>query len=214
MGVDVLRFCHEALRETKNVYNINETLLVMIPKIENPCDMTNFRPMSLCRVVYKIVSKVLVNRLKEVLPISELVHYLRSSKNGPNKGYVVKLDMSKAYDQVEWRFLKKVLLKFGFGSEWVNKIMNCVRTVRYRVKCNMSLTNVIKPERGFRQVDLLSHYLFLFCMDVLSRIMLNAQEKHKIKGIRASRDGPRINHLFFADDALLFVRNYRSEVEA
>ncbi|KAA3489414.1 reverse transcriptase [Gossypium australe] len=142
-----------------------------------------------------------------VLIAHELVHYLHNSKNGPNKGCVVKLDMNKAYDQVEWRFLEKVLLKFGFGSNWVTKIMNCVRTVRYRVKCNMNLSNIINPERGLRQGDPLSPYLFLFCMEVLSRMLINAQEK-------ASRNGPRINHLFFADDALLFVRNNRSEVEA
>ncbi|KAA3489415.1 reverse transcriptase [Gossypium australe] len=59
VGKDVLRFCHDILRETNNIHNINETLLIMIPKIENPCNMSNFRPISLCRVIYKIVSKVL-----------------------------------------------------------------------------------------------------------------------------------------------------------
>ncbi|KAA3470173.1 reverse transcriptase [Gossypium australe] len=139
VGADVSRLCHETLRDVKDIYKINETLLVMIPKIENPCDMTNFCPISLCRVVYKIISKVLANLLKEVLFVCisqnqsmfvpgrmihdnvliahELVHYLRSSKNGPNKGCVIKLDMSKAYDQVEWRFLERVLLKFSFSSD-------------------------------------------------------------------------------------------------
>ncbi|KAA3470356.1 reverse transcriptase [Gossypium australe] len=69
VGEDVLKFCHEALRDTNNIHNINETLLILIPKIDNPCEMSNFRPISLCRVIYKIISKVLANRLKETLPI-------------------------------------------------------------------------------------------------------------------------------------------------
>ncbi|KAK5843387.1 hypothetical protein PVK06_005843 [Gossypium arboreum] len=77
----------------------------------------------------------------------------------------------------------------------------------------MTLSDIIIPERGLRQGDLLSPYLFLLCMDALSRMLTNAQETNHIKGIRASKDGPRINHLFFADDALLFVRNKRSEVK-
>ncbi|KAA3457072.1 reverse transcriptase [Gossypium australe] len=201
VGKDVLQFCHEALRDTSNIHNINETLIVLIPKIANPNEMTNFRPISLCRVIYKIISKVLANRLKEVLPMCitqnqsafvpgqmihdnvliahELIHYLRSSKNGPNKGCVVKLDMSKAYDRVEWGFREKVMLKLGdFAKE------------------------IPYPP------------IFLFFMDALSRMLINAQENDIIKGIRASKDGPRINHLFFADDTLLFVRNNLSEVRA
>ncbi|KAG8493182.1 hypothetical protein CXB51_010592 [Gossypium anomalum] len=130
--------------------------------------MANFRPVSLCRVIYKMVTKTLANRLKEVIPMCisqnqsafvpnrmihdnvlvthELMHYLRSSKNGPNKGCVVKLDMSKAYDRVEWSFLEKVMLKMGFYNDWVIRIMD-------RVKCNTTLSDVITPERGLRQGD-------------------------------------------------------------
>ncbi|KAA3469211.1 reverse transcriptase [Gossypium australe] len=169
VGVDILKLCHEALRDTNNIQNVNDTLLVLIPKVDNPCDI---------------------------------------SKNGPNKRCAVKLDMSKAYDRVE-----KVLLKFGFSSGWVTKIMNCVRTVNYRVKFNSNITHIIVPERGLRQGDPLSPYLFLFCMDALSRMLMNAQVNSKMKGIRASKEGPCINHLFFDDDALLFVRNNRNDVE-
>ncbi|KAA3470357.1 reverse transcriptase [Gossypium australe] len=136
-----------------------------------------------------------------VLIAHEFIHLLRSSKNGPNKGCMVKLDMSKAYDRVEWCFLERVMLKLGFLCGWVNKIMNCVQTVKYKVKYNSSLTDVIISERGLRQGDPLSPYIFLFCMDAFFRI-------------QASKDGPRINHLFFIDDALLFIRNHRSKVEA
>ncbi|XP_012442051.2 uncharacterized protein LOC105767072 [Gossypium raimondii] len=235
VGADVLLLCHDILQGSRSAACVNETLIVLIPKIKNPCEMVNFRPISLCRVVYKIVAKTLANRLKEVLHLCishnqsafvpnrmihdnvlvahELMHYLRSSKNGPNKGCVIKLDMSKAYDRVEWSFLEKVLLKMGFSNAWVVKIMDCVCSVRYRVKCNDTLSDVISPERGLRQGDPLSPYLFLFCMEALSRMLIESQGLNKLKGIRACKDGSRINHLFFADDALLFVRNKKSEVE-
>ncbi|XP_016743147.1 uncharacterized protein [Gossypium hirsutum] len=219
VGSDVLRMCQDVLQGNKNVDCVNDTLLVMIPKVKNPCEMTNFHPINLCRVIYKIISKALANQLKVVLPqcisqnqrafvpgwmihdnvlvAHELMHYLRSLKNGPNKGCVIKLDISKAYDQVELCFLEKVM----------------IRMVLYRVKCNMNRIDIIIPERGLRQGDPLSPYLFLFCMDVFSRMLLKAQEKNNIKGICTSKDGPRMNHLFFVDNALLFVRNQHSEVE-
>ncbi|KAA3477110.1 reverse transcriptase [Gossypium australe] len=100
--------------------------------------------------------------------------------------------MSKAYDRVEWDFIESIMTKMGFDVKWIEKIMKCVRSVKYMVKCNNVLFDIFIPERGLRQRDPLSPYLFL--------------------GIRASRNGPRINHLFFADDALLFVKE-KSDVE-
>lgn len=86
-----------------------------------------------------------------VLIAHELIHYLQSSKNGPNKGLVVKLVMRKAYDCAEWNFLEKIMLKMGFSKGWVSKIMECVRSVNYVVKCNMMLSDSFVPERGLRQ---------------------------------------------------------------
>ncbi|KAA3469529.1 reverse transcriptase [Gossypium australe] len=219
----------------KDVDYLNDTIIVLIPKIKEPVDLTNFRPISLCRVVYKIIAKVLANRLTETLPLCisqnqsafvpgriihdnilvahEMVHYLQSTKNGPNKGFVIKLDMSKAYDRVEWDFIEEVTNKIGYANEWVKKIMRCVRSVRYVVKCNSILSETIVPERGLRQGDPLSPYLFLFCMEAFSKLLTRAQNNNMIKGIRASINGPRINHLFFVDDALFFIRNKKHDVE-
>lgn len=66
----------------------------------------------------------------------ELMHYLLSSKNNPNKGFVDKLDMSKAYNRVEWNFLEMILIKMGFDRGWVTKIIECVQLVKYLIKCN------------------------------------------------------------------------------
>jgi hypothetical protein len=79
-----------------------------------------------------------------------------------------KLDLSKAYDRVDWNYLEKVLVRLGFHSVWVRWIMSCVTTVRYTVRLNGVLLEPFSPSRGLRQGDPLSPYLFLFVIDALS----------------------------------------------
>ncbi|KAH1096886.1 hypothetical protein J1N35_013807 [Gossypium stocksii] len=104
--------------------------------------------------------------------------------------------------------------EMGFAKKWTDKIMSCARSVRYLVKYNNIFSDIIIPERGHRKGDTLSPYLFLLCMEALPRMLMEAQNKNSLKGIRASIKGPRVNHLFFADDALLFVKNKKSDIES
>lgn len=113
--------------------------------------------------------------------------------------------MAKAYDCVEWVFLERVLLKMGFAEKWIGWIMNCVRTVSYRVMVNGKKTDIFKPSRGIRQGDPLSPFLFLLVADLLSMSMSKAVQEGTIRGIKMKKDYPIVSHLFFADDALFFI---------
>lgn len=206
----------------------NDSVVVLIPKVNNLEKLKDLHPISLCNVVYKIASKLLTNRLKKILPdvISlnqsafvpdrlitdnvllayEMTHYMQNKNKGLSYYVALKLDMSKAYDRVEWEFLQKMMCKLGFQQSWVEKLMNLVTTVRYRIRVNGELTDEIKPQRGLRLGDPLSPYLFLICAEAFSCLLNAAERRGETVGIRVCQGAPSINHLLFADDSLLLFK--------
>jgi hypothetical protein len=118
----------------------------------------------------------------------------------------VKLDMSKAYDRVEWNFVGQMMSRMGFSVKWVQLIMRCVSSVSYSFLLNGKVCGDFLPTRGLRQGDPLSPFLFLICAEGFSNLIEGAQVRGKLEGFRCSKDSPIISHLFFADDCLLFAK--------
>ena len=118
----------------------------------------------------------------------------------------LKLDMSKAYDRVEWSFLKNVMLQMGFDKRWVALVLECITMATYSFLINGEPMGNIKPSRGIRQGDPLSPYLFLVCSEGLHRMIQRASCNGDIKGVSICCNGPKLTHLFFANDSLLFYR--------
>ena len=118
----------------------------------------------------------------------------------------LKLDMRKAYDQVEWDFLDKLMLRMGFNEIWVGLIMTCVKIMTYSVMVNGEPKRLITPSRGIRQWDPLSHFLFLLCNKGFHSLFQHAASSREITGFAFCTRGPKLTHLFFADDSLLFCR--------
>jgi hypothetical protein len=146
-----------------------------------------------------------------ILLAYELTHHLNQRKWERNWVAVIKLDMSKAYDQVEWHFLDMMMFKLGFTEQWVSRVMKCVTSLRYHIKINGEYTTHIIPQKGLHQGDSLSPYLFILCAEGLSTMLEKAEMDVKIKSIRVCREAPHINHLFFADDSLILMWAHKND---
>ncbi|XP_019184158.1 PREDICTED: uncharacterized protein LOC109179042 [Ipomoea nil] len=141
-----------------------------------------------------------------IMIASEVGHYLRRKQLGQVGWAALKLDMAKAYDRMEWPFVEQMLRRLGFDDRWVQLVMLCVRSVRYKVLINGRPSEEIVPTRGLRQGDPLSPYLFIICAEGLSLLLQDSQTRGLIHGCRVARGAPSISHLFFADDSLLFFK--------
>lgn len=117
-----------------------------------------------------------------------------------------KLDISKAYDKMEWVFLEAMLRKLGFCEDWVALVMSCVHSVRYNVLINDDLVWSIEPSRGLWERDPLSPYLFILCAEGLPALLNKFVAEGSIHRLKIARDALIVSHLFFADDAYLFFQ--------
>ncbi|CAA0815001.1 Unknown protein [Striga hermonthica] len=136
----------------------------------------------------------------------ETLHWMQNHRQS-RRGYAaLKLDMSKAYDRVEWNFSEAIVRSLGFDQSWVEKIMKCVRSVTFSFKLNQHSFGALKPHRGIRQGDPLSPYLFALVSQGLSSLLIHAKQKKFFRGIRIANNCRSISHLFFADDSLVFFR--------
>jgi hypothetical protein len=160
------------LRAEDSPEGINKTFIVLIPKVASPEELGQFIPISLCNVIYKIASKVLANRLKEILPeiISEeqsafvlgrlitdsiiaayeCLHFMKRNGAQRHQHCALKLDMRKAYDRVEWAYLRAIMLRMGFHCRWVELIMSMVTSVSFSVLFNGSPLESFRLSRGLR----------------------------------------------------------------
>lgn len=205
---------------------LNNTFITLLQKVEHPESATQFRPIGLCNVAYKIITKVIVNRLKPVLPflisntqasfvprrqitdnvviMQEVLHTMRK-KQGKKGLRAIKIDFEKAYDRLRWSFILDTLLQMNIPYLLVTVIMECVTTASLQVLWNGEPTQRFKPSRGIRQGDPLSPYLFVMCMERLYQTIQETIADGRWKPIRVNRDGSQLSNLFFADDIVLFV---------
>ena len=209
---DVLCFFKEFYENGKFVKSLNATFLVLIPKKVGAEDLGDFRPISLVGSLYKWLAKVLANRLKKVVgkviskaqgafvegrQILDAVlianEAIDSTLKNNESAILCKLDIEKAYDNVDWTFILTVMQKMGFGEKWIRWIKWCISTASFSVLVNGTPTGFFQSSKGLRQGDPLSPYLFVIAMEVFSAFLQRAVEGGYLSGCRVKgRRGPYI----------------------
>ena len=136
----------------------------------------------------------------------EMIHGLKTNPRCKSDFIAIKTDMSKAYDRVEWNFLEALFIKMGFHRRWIAWIMCCVRMVSYSVCLNGQSYGHITPQRGIRQGDPLSPFLFILCAEALIHTMNQAERRGGLTGMKLAPTCPSVQHLLFADDSFFLCK--------
>jgi hypothetical protein len=164
---DITATVKDFLRMKRMPEGINDSVIVMIPEKKNTVCLRDFRPISLCNVIYKLGYKCLVNRLRPILQdiiapnqsafipgrmitnnaliAFECIQSLKKSHDKKGNVCAYKLDLAKAYDRVGCSYLESVLVKLDFAEQWIGWIMSCIKSVSYSV--NGELLNKFTPSR-------------------------------------------------------------------
>jgi hypothetical protein len=220
---DIMRFINDFHRNGKLTKGINNTFIALIPKVDSPQCLNDFRPISLVGCPYKILSKVLANRLKLVMMslISETQtafvkdrqildgilianEVVDEARKTMKELMLFKVDFEKAYDSVDWGYLDAVMRKMGFPVLWRKWIKECVSTATASVLVNGSPTEEFPLKRGLRQGDPLSPFLFLLAAEGLNVLMTSMVENNLFTGYGVGHaNATVISHLQFVDDTLL-----------
>jgi hypothetical protein len=231
VGQDLVDMVEETRLKGEIIPSINSTFVALIPKVNKPTVFNDFRPISLCNLCYKIISKIIAKRLRPILSrvlseeqlgflkgrkildaigtAQECLHNIRTKKM---QALILKLDLRKAYDCTSWDFLRLVLHQSGFGLKTTNWIMACVSSTTYATLINKEATNFFKCSKGLRQGCPLSPLLFILVMEGLSLALKKAKSDGQITGIKVS-SLIRILHLLFVDDILIMTKASLAEWE-
>ncbi|CAN0881186.1 Transposon TX1 uncharacterized 149 kDa protein [Linum grandiflorum] len=193
MGKDISANCKGWIETSTIPAEVRATNIILLPKKPNPTNMRDVRPISLCDVRYRMVAKLLASRMRKIMPhiipeeqsgfiqgrsivdnvliAFETLHALNTRRRAKHGEAALKIDISKAYDRVEWPYLEAILTKIGFAKTWVDLMMMCVKSVEYTVTVNSVTTGPVVPKRGLRQGCPLSPFLFVICAEGLSALI-------------------------------------------
>ncbi|GJT05595.1 putative RNA-directed DNA polymerase, eukaryota, reverse transcriptase zinc-binding domain protein [Tanacetum coccineum] len=226
VGGDICNAVRDFFSNGKLLKEINHTFIALIPKISTPQRVNDYRPISCCNVLYKCISKILTNRIiagiKEVvsenqsafvpgrriadniLITQELMHNYHRDRGPPRCAF--KIDIQKAYDTVDWRFLANILKCLGFHPTMIKWIMACIESSSFSISLNGDIHGFFKGKRGLRQGDPLSPYLFTLVMEVLTLIIRRRVRLSETFRYHNHCEELQLVNVCFADDLFIFAR--------
>lgn len=221
IDTDILSFVSESIQDAHIEAELNVSKIALLPKSEDRSRVQNFRPISLLNTLYKIVAKVYANRMKPLLH-----NWILPSQTGfvPNRCILdniflafeaiewtlenkqelsmLLLDVEKAYDIVNWTFLKHTMARMGFHDTWIHQVMSLNQNAAAAVIVNGEQSRAFNLQRSVRQGCPLAPYLFLLIVDVLGQMLQHPL--HNVKGLQLTHKSCITNQMF-ADDTLLFL---------
>lgn len=231
IGTDICKAVNFFFKHKRLVREINHTFLTLVPKSTNANSLTDFRPIACCNLLYKVITKLLTNRLQMVIndlislnqsaflkgrqisDCSLLAHELVRDFNKPMGSRVcMKVDLKKAFDSVNREFIYYMLHCMGFPSTWIDWIRECISTPSFSVMVEGSPAGFFCSNRGIRQGDPLSPYLFVIVMEFWSIQMDLAVAKGDIHPLKRGVPN-QISHLLFADDMLVFCKGHKQTLK-
>ncbi|KAA3488140.1 Retrovirus-related Pol polyprotein LINE-1 [Gossypium australe] len=218
LGNDVCQWVKSVFEGRPIEPELNNTLIVLIPKKKVLKILVNFVPLLVMKVIanrFKVIFPKLIseeasfiagrNIFDNIILAQEVIHSMRCNRKG-RKWMAVKLDLEKAYDRLSWDFINASLTAAGIPLFLHNVIMSAISSSTMQVLWNGVPTQKFKPNRGIRQGCPLSPYLFVLCMEWLGHFIQSGMEVGTWDPIRLSRSGPPVSHLFFADDLVIFCK--------
>jgi hypothetical protein len=227
----VLHILNDFMLGRIDISRLNFAILTLIPKVPGADLVSQFRPIALINVIFKIVSKAFAYRLDPIahktislnqtafikgrnllegpLALIEIVHELRSKKLG---GILLKLDFEKAYDRVNWEFLAEVLRCKGFEEAYIHRVLQLVSGGQTAISINGVIGPYFRNKRGVRQGDPLSPLLFNFIGEALSGILSAAGAAGHLQGVVPHLIPGGISHLQYADDTLILIQNSEENI--
>ncbi|KAK3218473.1 hypothetical protein Dsin_012443 [Dipteronia sinensis] len=220
---DIINTVQEFFRTGHRLKELNTTILALVPKVPNPSRMMDFRPISCCNTLYKIIAKIIANRIKIILPniisppqsafvarrrigenillVQELMRNYNKDDGAPKCS--LKVDLMKAFDTVEWDFLLETLAAFPVPSKVINWIKACITTPKFSISINGELAGFFHSKRGLCQGDPMSPYLFVIAMEVLTKLLAKHIQDSTHYKYHWKCDKIKFSHLCFADDLIM-----------
>jgi len=230
--VDVIQSVQEFFTTGALPPNINSNMLVLIPKITGALAMGDFRPIALANFQFKIVTKILADRLSIItmriispeqqgfirdrniseciIIASEAINMIDKRQFGGN--VALKIDIKKAFDTLDWNFLVAVLRKFGFSSVFTDWILAIFHSAKLSILVNGKAVGFISCSRGVRQGDPLSPLLFCIAEEVLNRAISMASSAGMIVPMFYCRGASIPTHILYADDVLIFCASTKQNI--